>query len=297
MTTCPLWLPGIRGLCACMDAVELACSLHHGTCLLRIRNISDIDAATIIVLAIKAAKHILVIPCEIGCTDESGMGKAVLHIIAISHSALSLRVDLPERLSLPAVNRTKVELPYHHGKAGLAHHAVEKAMLGRERIVVEAEHIKHLAADAKKSLVDIIHAGKAIAQAKVMRVKLELSLLDRLDIAAEAVIDECPTLLLVVAMVTEPLAQSSLDAAVLALEYHLAHPLLLPYPRWFIAHEVSDEPRIVPVRDDCLLEGFAQTFLEIISIHVTQSHEPAVGSRRIECAGDGLASLLLKFLV
>ena len=51
------------------------------------------------------------------------------------------------------------------------------------------------------------------------------------------------------------------------------------------------------MRDDCLLEGFAQTFLEIISIHVTQSHESAVGSRRIECAGDGLASLLLKFLV
>ena len=34
--------------------------------------------------------------------------------------------------------------------------------------MVEAEHIEHLAADAKKSLVDIIHAGKAIAQAKVI---------------------------------------------------------------------------------------------------------------------------------
>ena len=123
-----------------------------------------------------------------------------------------------------------MELTYHHGEARLAQDTVHHVMPRSKRITVETEYVEDLATDAQQSLVDIINAGKTIAQTQVMGIEFHLHGLDSLYIPAKTVIDEGLALLFAVSMLREPLAQSSLDAPVLSIKYHLTEPLLLPYP-------------------------------------------------------------------
>ena len=56
-----------------MNGAQMACRLHHGLGLFAVGHVSNVNQSAVVVLSVKAAQYVLVVPCEIGKSHQTGI--------------------------------------------------------------------------------------------------------------------------------------------------------------------------------------------------------------------------------
>ena len=251
---------------------------------LRIGTVRHVHETDVVVLAVHAPQDRLIAPLEPVRADETGQGRGLLHVVAVSLAPLDLIGGLDQARAQPVGRHAEVELADDDRPAG---DFVDPLHLpGRLVLVhVDAAHVERLGHPQ-----DRLRRRAAEPDAQVQMVGVVL--LDGLDhqgqVPLEHGVHEFRAPVGRVALGQE-LLELALGGGVRALEEQVHHLALAPRPGRLVADEVAQQPGIVLARGALLVAAAPSAAGELVRVHVLHPQERRLRAGRRNVIDVGLS--------
>ena len=220
---------------------------YHGFYLLLVRPVGDVYEAAVVVFAVTPAGDVLVRPLEVAGAYHCRVGINLFGIGAVCIAPFLFGIHLPESLAKAAVHGTEMVFSDDHGKAGEAECPVEHILAGSQRVRIEAESVEVGPAGLEEVVSEGIRFGEPDAEIEVVAVVFAEDGVDVAEEDPEGLDDEGAPVRIGVSLGGKVLLEFSLYRPVFAVEDYLAEAGFGVDPGGFVAHEVTDQPRIVDI--------------------------------------------------